>query len=70
MNQEIKRCSSQASKITWDEFTDRLARHIRTLHCRPAGSKACQAEIHRWIKELESLSQPNADIRPKGARPA
>jgi len=67
MNQETTRYNSQANKITWAEFTDRLARHIRVLHRRPAGSKACQAEIHRWIKELDSLSQIPVDIRAKGA---
>jgi hypothetical protein len=40
--------------VTWDELTDRLAKHITNLHSA-SNSQARRAEIRRWNHELTSL---------------
>jgi len=52
---------------TWEEFISRLARHITLLRRSFADSKACQAEIVRWRKELDSLARGGPDRRREQA---
>jgi hypothetical protein len=46
---------SAEQSITWQYFTERLARHIARLHRASRGGVSARSEIHRWRRELDVL---------------